>query len=444
MHLFAYDAAGKDQIGVFHKINQTNYPDLDIDGQNDDKLIITATVGLNNAIGNQGTFVLLDDNFQVLDFEIVNSANLAGKAVSLEADGIGAGPYYIGLIAQVHNPKQTVWHSTAFVKNWKLTLQDQIETTEAYVDNNVFNYQPTYRYGFNGKEREDEWSGTGNIYDYGFRIYNPRLGKFLSVDPLTSSYPWYTPYQFAGNKPIWAVDLDGLEELIFQESALDFEIGINQIVLADEYLSDQYAKVQSDERHNIKVYITAEPIIGQYREANGTHVDVTSTVHFYKQANAFFEKTGRSVESLTDDQKAVYLKSAAVVGKLGLNNEDINFDNEYHLVTLNTSFLRAVPVGGEISRISWEYLLPDIVTTFFHEVLAHVVNPSESAYSEHDYIYSIEENQDYYTEEEVKAFKNDSASPSDDRAHPDSIMGKIVAGTKRAVDALKNKITDGQ
>jgi hypothetical protein len=34
----------------------------------------------------------------------------------------------------------------------------------------------------------------------------------LSVDPLAPSYPWYTPYQFAGNKPIWAVDLDGLEE----------------------------------------------------------------------------------------------------------------------------------------------------------------------------------------------------------------------------------------
>lgn len=32
------------------------------------------------------------------------------------------------------------------------------------------------------------------------------------MDPLTASYPWYTPYQFAGNKPIWAVDLDGLEE----------------------------------------------------------------------------------------------------------------------------------------------------------------------------------------------------------------------------------------
>jgi HNH/Endo VII superfamily nuclease toxin with a HHH motif len=34
----------------------------------------------------------------------------------------------------------------------------------------------------------------------------------LSVDPLTKSYPWYTPYQFAGNNPIRFVDLDGLEQ----------------------------------------------------------------------------------------------------------------------------------------------------------------------------------------------------------------------------------------
>jgi hypothetical protein len=36
----------------------------------------------------------------------------------------------------------------------------------------------------------------------------------LSVDPLTKSYPWYTPYQFAGNMPVVAIDLDGLEPLI--------------------------------------------------------------------------------------------------------------------------------------------------------------------------------------------------------------------------------------
>jgi RHS repeat-associated protein len=70
-----------------------------------------------------------------------------------------------------------------------------------------------YRYGFNGKEKDPEVKGMGAQYDYGFRIYDPRLGRFLSVDPLTQSYPWYTPYQFAGNMPIWAIDLDGLEEM---------------------------------------------------------------------------------------------------------------------------------------------------------------------------------------------------------------------------------------
>ena len=70
-----------------------------------------------------------------------------------------------------------------------------------------------YRYGFNGKEKDEPGiGGGGSTYDYGFRIYNPQIAKFLSVDPLTKEYPWYTPYQFAGNKPIWAIDLDGLEE----------------------------------------------------------------------------------------------------------------------------------------------------------------------------------------------------------------------------------------
>ncbi|MCF6405535.1 hypothetical protein L3C95_21705 [Chitinophaga filiformis] len=55
--------------------------------------------------------------------------------------------------------------------------------------------------------------GEGNQQDYGMRVYDPRLGKFLSVDPLTKGYPWYTPYQFAGNTPIQAIDLDGEEEL---------------------------------------------------------------------------------------------------------------------------------------------------------------------------------------------------------------------------------------
>lgn len=61
---------------------------------------------------------------------------------------------------------------------------------------------------------DNEPYGQGNEYDYGMRIYNPRIGRFLSVDPASKSFPWYSAYQFAGNKPVWCVDLDGQEETL--------------------------------------------------------------------------------------------------------------------------------------------------------------------------------------------------------------------------------------
>lgn len=72
----------------------------------------------------------------------------------------------------------------------------------------------SYRYGFNGKENDNDVKGDGNQQDYGARIYDPRLGRFLSVDPLTKAFSWYSPYQFAGNMPIAAIDLDGEEQKI--------------------------------------------------------------------------------------------------------------------------------------------------------------------------------------------------------------------------------------
>jgi len=42
---------------------------------------------------------------------------------------------------------------------------------------------------------------------------NSTTSRFLSVDPLAHSFAYYTPYQYAGNKPIAYTDLDGLEEI---------------------------------------------------------------------------------------------------------------------------------------------------------------------------------------------------------------------------------------
>ena len=70
----------------------------------------------------------------------------------------------------------------------------------------------TYRYGFNGKEKDNSFGLTS--YDYGFRIYNPVIAKFLSVDPLSADFPELTPYQYASNGPVVNIDLDGLEAIM--------------------------------------------------------------------------------------------------------------------------------------------------------------------------------------------------------------------------------------
>jgi len=109
-----------------------------------------------------------------------------------------------------------------------------------------------YRFGFNGKERDIVGLG-GSTYDYGFRIYNPQIGKFLSVDPLTSSYPWYTPYQYAGNNPIVFIDLDGLERMNPQVSQNKKKADLLKKKTAKEIQSRQ-----NDNRPDLKVILSRD------------------------------------------------------------------------------------------------------------------------------------------------------------------------------------------
>jgi RHS repeat-associated protein len=66
-----------------------------------------------------------------------------------------------------------------------------------------------YRFGFNGKENENDINGEGNCLDFGARIFDSRLGKWMSVDPLQAKYPGLSPYNFVANSPMNSIDPDG-------------------------------------------------------------------------------------------------------------------------------------------------------------------------------------------------------------------------------------------
>lgn len=72
----------------------------------------------------------------------------------------------------------------------------------------------SYRYGFQSQEQDDEIKGIGNSINYKYRMYDPRIGRFFAIDPLTHKFPYYSPYHFSSNSPIIAVELEGLESSV--------------------------------------------------------------------------------------------------------------------------------------------------------------------------------------------------------------------------------------
>ena len=77
-----------------------------------------------------------------------------------------------------------------------------------------------YRWGFNGKEHATDV--TAEHYDFGARIYDGRLGRWLSVDELASEYSDISSYCFVGNCPIVLVDPDGKEIVPYSRTEVKF------------------------------------------------------------------------------------------------------------------------------------------------------------------------------------------------------------------------------
>lgn len=65
----------------------------------------------------------------------------------------------------------------------------------------------SYRFGFNGQEKDDEVSGAGNTMSATFWEYDARSGRRWNIDPVVK--PWASRYSCFSNSPICNVDVNG-------------------------------------------------------------------------------------------------------------------------------------------------------------------------------------------------------------------------------------------
>jgi RHS repeat-associated protein len=82
----------------------------------------------------------------------------------------------------------------------------------------------TYRYGFNGQEKDDEVYGAGNSTTAEFWQYDSRLGRRWNRDPVFKEFE--SPYAAFANNPIWFRDPNGADTVNFKNAMIQSGSGV--------------------------------------------------------------------------------------------------------------------------------------------------------------------------------------------------------------------------
>jgi len=166
------------------------------------------------------------------------------------------------------------------------------------------------RYKYVGKERDNE---TG-LYYYGARYYAAWLCRFVSVDPLQFDYPQLTPYNYAGNKPVTHIDIDGMQGTGDEKRGEVINAHKQEMISAQEVVKEKQEIVDNLERNPVEKKSKG---FKQYKidlraaksKLNSAKKDLKTTTKYFQQVEdllneyAYYDPNGyKELQSYTDHE----------------------------------------------------------------------------------------------------------------------------------------------
>ncbi len=120
---------------------------------------------------------------------------------------------HLGNVLTVLSDKPIPHDNGGTVDYWQASIMSSYDYSPfgVMLSGRNFDNDSSYRYGFQGQEKDEEIKGKGNSYNYTYRMHDTRLGRFFAVDPLFKRYPYNSSYAFSENRVIDGVELEGLE-----------------------------------------------------------------------------------------------------------------------------------------------------------------------------------------------------------------------------------------
>ncbi len=146
----------------------------------------------------------------------------------------------------------------------------------------------SYRFGFNGKEKDNNINE--GDYDFGARIYNSKLGKWLSTDPLQKKYPSLSPYLMTNNNPVIYKDIDGRDFVIVIDKQN------KKITIQATYYTDIKESTQVNVS-NILDHINARSEKYKFASSDGIDYDIYFELKLGKNQGTNFDNSMKAVNN---------------------------------------------------------------------------------------------------------------------------------------------------
>jgi RHS repeat-associated protein len=221
-------------------------------------------------------------------------------------------------------------------------------------------YAEGYRYGFNGMEKDDEVKGGGNSYDFGARMYDARVGRFLSRDNFEKKYPFLSSYSFSNNSPIFYKDFDGNDwgqtTKINKDGSKTIILTLNAAVLNSSNTSvDMNAfKVAVETQVTNNYTVSWNEQIGtkmNYKKVNGITMIISEPV--YRKVNVIVQTEIRVINKVSDLENNEHLLEIVDPIVLNGNYGETNFITGKKIM-FNSDYVPNMINGNDNNTISHE------------------------------------------------------------------------------------------
>ena len=326
------------------------------------KLIIRATVnggvganGANRTISVTGN-ISVDKNFEEGNFVTCIQQNVRGMKRYEITNYLGNVHAVLtdrkSPVQDLNNPSRVAFYQAEVV-----SYSDYYPFGMTMVGRSRSANSEGSEFGFNGKRKDNEISGEGNSYDFGARLYNPRLGRWNSIDALASKYPGMSPYNFVANNPIIFVDPDG-KDIIIVTSNGTFRAAKRTLLRTPEgkELWNKYANSK-----NVDVYIAVSKTM-KGNSVGETLFDVANTAMVVNDKISVPKSSGYVGFNLLDGLDV----SASKGKKIALIVFDANSKDGYFSDNDAAQKEHAKSSGSELYN---DY---DNAEGIFHELKSHV------------------------------------------------------------------------